>query len=544
MAAAGVSSSAGVSALAGGRVYDAIVIGAGHNGLVCAAYLARAGQRVLVLEARERVGGMAETVELARGVRAPGLAHTVGRFRASIVRDLRLRDHGLRFLAPDVRVFAPQPDGQGIVLRADTALTANDLATNSLVGPSDAARYAEIDELVRVLGRALGQVHGRVPPDLASPSIGDLINGLGTALRARSRTRRTGDGLLRVMPMAVRDLVEEWFASDALRAVIAARGVLLSGLGPRMPGTAGILLGDGAGNEGGLAGQTVFARGGTGALTDALGAAARSFGATVRTGARVTRVLRDRRTERARGVVLGGGEEIAAPVVASSLDPSTTLLGLLEPEVLGPRLSWRASNIRQRGVTAKVNFALRGVPDFPAARDDPRRLRGRILLAPSMAAVDRASDPAKYCEVADEPIVELTIPSLADPTLVDSERAGEVRHVASAIVQVAGDRVADVATRVIEQYAPGFGDLIVSRIAVTTGDLEREYGAAGGHPMHAEIGLDQWFEWRPLHGFGRYRMPLAGYYLAGSGAHPGGGVTGMPGYLAAHEILADVKARS
>jgi phytoene dehydrogenase-like protein len=524
--------------------FDAIVIGAGHNGLVCAAYLAGAGRTVVVVEARDVVGGMAETVSLAPGVRAPGLAHTVGRFRASIVRDLRLRDHGLRFLAPEVRVFAPQPDGRGIVLRADGALTANELATNPLVGPADAARYAEIDERVRVLGRALGQIHSRVPPDLGSPSIGDVINGLGTAWRARSRTQRTDDGLLRVMPMAVRDLVEEWFESDALRAVVAARGVLYSGLGPRMPGTAGILLSDGAGNEGGLAGQTVYARGGTGALTEALASSARSLGATVRTGARAVHVIRDRATERARGVVLEGGEEVLAPVVVSSLDPQTTLVRLLEPEVVGPRLSWRASNIRQRGVTAKVNFALRGLPDFPYARDDSRRLRGRIVLAPSMAALERASDPAKYGTVADEPIVEMTIPTLIDPTLVDSDRAGEVRHVASAIVQVAGAGAAEVATRLIERYAPGFGDLVVARTEVTPADLERDYGAIGGHAMHAEIGLDQWFEWRPLHGFGRYRMPLDGYYLAGSGAHPGGGVTGMPGYLAAHEILADARVGS
>ncbi|MEO6351344.1 MAG: NAD(P)/FAD-dependent oxidoreductase [Candidatus Limnocylindrales bacterium] len=524
------------------RVFDAIVIGAGHNGLVCAAYLARAGRRVLVLERREHVGGMAETTELAPGVRVPGLAHTVGRFRASIVRDLRLRDHGLRFIAPDVRVFAPQPDGRAIVLHSDASLTVNALATNDLVGPRDAARYLEIDERVRALGRALGQIHARVPPDLASVSIGDVINGLGTALRARSRTRRTSDGLLRVIPMAVYDLIDEWFESDALRAVTAARGVLLSGLGPRMPGTAGVLLSDGAGNEGGLAGQTVFARGGPGALTEALAAAARSFGATVRTGVMVERVLSDGDGDRARGVVLEGGEEIAAPIVVSGLDPKTTLLSLLEPEVLGPRLSWRTSNIRQRGVTAKVNVALRGVPDFPGAREDPRQLRGRIVLAPSMAALERASDPAKYGAAADEPIIELTIPSLADPTLVDVERAGDVRHVASAIVQVAGAGAAEAATRVIESYAPGFADLVVARAEITPADIERDYGAAGGHPMHAEIGLDQWFEWRPLHGLGRYRMPLTGFYLCGSGAHPGGGVTGAPGYLAALEIVADEHA--
>lgn len=525
------------------RAYDAIVIGAGHNGLVCACYLARGGLRTVVVEGRETVGGMAETRELWPGVRLPVLAHTVGRLRPQIVRDLRLRAHGLRLVQPEVRVFAPRRDAGGIALRGDVRLTANSLATNDLVGPRDAAAYADVDDQLRALAGALGKVNGQVPVDLASPGLGDVVDGLRTALATR-RPQRGRRGLLTTMPMAVRDLVEEWFESDFLRAVIAARAVMLSGLAPRMPGSAGVLLHDTAGNDGGLAGQTVLARGGPGALSDALASAARLLGVAVRTGARVAAVRRS--GEGAVGVTLHGGEEIDAPIVVSALDPRTTLLSLLDPEVLGPRLSWRASNIRQRGMTAKVNFAMRALPHFPGAAHDPKVLRGRIVLAPSMKAIDEAARPAKYGEISAEPLIEATIPTLIDPGLVDSARSARVTHVVSATVQWvpygATADVGQVATRTIESYAPGFTDLVEERQVLAPADIEREYGADGGHPMHAEVGLDQWFEWRPLHGYGRYRMPLQGMYLAGSGAHPGGGITGAPGYLAAGEILADVRA--
>ena len=524
--------------------YDAVVIGAGHNGLVCAVYLARAGLRVVVLEARSTIGGMAETSEIRPGVRVPTLAHTVGRFRPAVARELRLRDHGLRLVQPDVRVFAPQPDGRAFTLWGDAGRTAAELAADDLVSARDARDYVAVDARMRALARRLAQLLARVTPDLAAPSLADAFHGIRTALATRARTRGAEAGLLHVMPMAVRDLVDEWFESDALRAVVAARGVLLTGMAPRMPGTAGVLLTDAAGNDGGVAGQTVFARGGPGALTEALASAARAAGAEIWTDAGVEKVRRA--GESVNGLILRSGEEIEAGTVVSSLDPKSTLLDLIDPEALGPRLSWRASNIRQRGRTAKVNFALTSLPHFPAAAEYSLRLRGRIVLAPSMAALDEAALPAKYGQSPDEPLIEATIPSLADPGLIDADRAGVVRHVISVIAEGVpfdvGDGVGDTVTRTIERYAPGFGELVEDRQVITPLDIERDYGAQGGHPMHAEVGLDQWFAWRPLHGFGRYRMPLRGMYLCGSGAHPGGGVTGGPGQLAAHEILADLRA--
>ena len=450
------------------------------------------------------------------------------------------RAHGGQVPAPDrarAAVARPRPAARaagrpavrapgrwaGLVLWGNAAQTANALATNDLVGPADAARYVDADKKLHALGQALSQIHGRVPLDLASPTLADALGGLRTAVAAGSRSRGSGLGLLQAMPMAVRDLVAEWFDSDALQAVLAARAMLLSGLGPRNPGSAGVLLTDVAGNDGGLAGQTVFARGGPGALTAALAAAARSFGAEVRTGAPLP--MCGAIGEAVVGVTLRSGETIDAPTVVSSLDPKTTFLDLLDPEAIGPRLSWRASNIRQRGATAKVNFALRALPRFPAAESDARLLRGRIVLAPSMAALDEIARAAKYGEVADEPLIEATIPTLADPSLVDEARAGAIKHVLSAVIQGvpfgATADVGEIVTRTIERYAPGFVDLVESRHVITPDDIERDYGSKGGHAMHAEVDLSQWFEWRPLHGYGRYRMPLNGMYLAGSGAAPG-----------------------
>jgi phytoene dehydrogenase-like protein len=527
--------------------WDAIVVGGGHNGLVCAAYLAREEQRVLVLERREVVGGMAETSELLPGVRVPTLAHTVGRLRPSVVRELGLADHGLAVVQPEVRVFAPQPDGRAITLWGDVERTAADLADGGLVSPADAVAYPDAEAQFRALAGALSALMSQTPPDLAAPTLADAVAGLKLGLLARSRVDSDGGGLLRVLPMAVADLVGEWFESDALRAAIAARGVLYTGLSPLMPGTAQVLVADSACNDGGLAGQTVFARGGPGAVGEALAAAARSFGVEIRTGAQVVQIRH--RDDAVVGVTLASGEEIDAAVVLSGADPKTTLLGLLAPEAIGPRLSWRAGNIRSAGATAKVNLALAELPRFLSvpAETDAVRLRGRIVIAPSMSALQAATRGIKYGRLPAEPYLEATIPTLVDPLLLAERRRGRARgvnHVMSVIVQSvpadsASDAVGDLVLKTLERYAPGIGALVVEQQVITPQDIERDYGASGGHPMHAEIGLDQWFAWRPLHGYGRYRMPLRGLYLCGSGAHPGGGVTGAPGHVAAQEMLAD-----
>ncbi len=538
---------AGPAAPDGG--WDAVVVGGGHNGLVTAAYLAKAGLRTVVLERRERCGGAAETTELTSGARVPRLAHTVGRLRPSVVRDLDLKRHGLSLLGPEVRVFAPQPDGRAVTLWSDNARTANGLRAWST---RDADRYEAFDGLVRSLSKFLGEIGAMTPPDIRAPGLGDALAGLKLGRTFRGLGRRDGRTITRVLPMAVADFVAEAFETDALQAALAWRGVQYCSLGPWSAGSAAVLLMDSAGNDGGAAGQTVFARGGPGSLATALEGAARAAGVEVRTGAAVVSITSG--DGRATGVALASGEEVAARFVVSGLDPKRTLVGLVDPVALGPSLGWRAGNLRQPGVVGKVNLVLRRLPTFPAAGDDAERLlRGRIVVAPGIDAMERAFDASKYGRISDDPILEATIPSLADPSLVEGARAGT--QVMSVVVQYApyalrdaawddmGEALGDAALRTLESVAPGISKLVTKREVLTPLDLERDYGMSGGHPLHAEPGLDQFFLWRPLLGHARYRMPLDGLYLCASGAHPGGGLTGAPGQNAAREILADAKKR-
>src|SRR3990170_2012093 len=342
--------------------YDAIVIGAGHNSLVTAGYLAKSGLRTLVVERRERVGGIADTTELAPGARVPTLMHTVGRLRPSVVRDLDLKRHGLTLLAPEVRVFAPSPDGTALILYGDPARTAEGLHGRS---EKDAAAYPDFDRRVRVLSRFLAALGDETPPDIVSPGFGDALLGLRLGRAFRGLGRLDARTILRVLPMAVADFVAESFE------------------------------------------------------TEALAAAARTLGAEVRTSADVIAVTTA--DGRATGVALASGEEIAAPMVVSGADPKRTLLDLVDPVTLGPSMRWRAGNIRQPGVVAKVNLVLSGVPRFPAASGDERLLRGRILVAPGIDPIERAFDSSKYGRPSETPVLEATIPSLADPTLVSGD---------------------------------------------------------------------------------------------------------------------------
>jgi phytoene dehydrogenase-like protein len=327
-------------------------------------------------------------------------------------------------------------------------------------------------------------------------------------------------------------------------------------MGPHHGGTSAVMLTDSAGNSGGAAGETVYARGGPGALAAALASAARAAGVEIRTGAEVVAFRDDHRS--IGGVALADGEELEARIVVSGLDPRTTLQGLLDPETLGPELGWEVDNLRDKGATAKVNLALADLPAFDGLDGDDAaaRLRGRIVFAPSLRYLDLAADANKYGRVSEAPWLEATIPSLVDPLLVDGAAASGVKHVMSVLVQSAPyalrdsdweakrEPLGDLVVETLERAAPGLGKLVVAREVLTPVDIESDYGISGGHPLHLEPGLDQWFAWRPLLGYARHRMPVTGLYLAGAGAHPGGGVTGLPGRNAARAVLADLKARS
>ena len=522
-----------------GERYDAIIVGAGHNGLVAAAYLAKAGLRTLVLERRSRAGGALATEEIAPGVRAPIGADGLGGLRASVVRDLQLGKHGLRAVEPDVVAFAPSADGPPITLWRDPARTVTELRTGR---PRDADGFLAFDLKVRSLVRFLARVQATEPPDLAAASLADGFKGLTLANALRHLGKRQIHETLRALPMSVADLVSEAVDDEALRGVLGARGIRYSAMGPRSAGTALNFLWDSA-SGGGAAGRTVFARGGPDSLTEALLAATRTGGATVRCGVDVS-AIRTRRGS-VEGVALANGDEIDARIVASSADPKHTLLRLLDPAEIGPTLSWRAQNIRTPGVVAKVTLVLDALPAFAV---DDERLRGRIVIAPSLDHLERAFNDSKYGRISGHPYLEATIPTLSDPGL-----APEGTHVVTALFQyaprhlrdadwdeAARAQVMDTAVRTLEAYAPGIAGTIVARHVVTPADLEREYGLSGGHPMHGEHALDQFFAWRPLLGHARYRLAeIRGLYLCGAGAHPGGGVTGGPGSNAARAILAD-----
>jgi phytoene dehydrogenase-like protein len=522
------------------KTIDVIVIGAGHNGLTAAALLAKAGKQVVVLERAEQVGGILRPTEPAPGFTAPGLVHTLGRLRPSLVKDLKLERFGYRTVSPGARVHAPMPDGSAVTFWADAAKTAEGLQPR---GEGDAQAYVAFDRKVRAIASFLAYISVATPPDPKSPSLADAIMGLKLGKAFRDLGGKTGREAIRSLPMAVADLVQEVFTSEAIRGPLATRGVLYTAMGAWATGTAQVFLNDSAGTDGGAAGTAVFPIGGTGALATALEQAATSLGVKITTGAEVAEI-RSRGT-RAIGVTLADGTELNAPLIVSAADPKRTA-ALCDPVTLGPTMVWRTGNIRQPGATARINFALSGLPAFHGG--DAERLAGRIVIGPSIDDVERAMDAVKYGHVSEEPLLEVTIPSLADPSL-----APEGKHVMSVVFQAAPyalrdgdwsserDRVGDIAVKTLERYAPGFGELVEAREVITPVDMEATYGLSGGHIQHAEPALDQFFAWRPLLGEARYAFLLEGLYLAGAGAHPGGGITGGPGANAARQILKDGK---
>jgi phytoene dehydrogenase-like protein len=526
---------------------DVVVIGGGHNGLVAAAYLARAGVKTILVEARTELGGMALTGDID-GVRAPMLAHTVGRFRPRVARDLGLQGK-VKLVEPEARNFAPHPtNGTSITLWRDAKRTAAELAARPN-GEKVAAGYLKLDGRMRRIGAYFEKVLDGIPPDLdGGKSVAELLAGF--AFRAPFTGLEEGDGreILRMLPMSAADLVNEYINDDHLEALIAWRGSRYNSSGPISPGTGATLLFDsitGDGADGGASGETVVAIGGPGALAAAIADAARGFGAEIRTGAQVTAITE--RDGRVTGVALASGEEIIAPYVLSTLDPKSTLLNLLGVEATGPELRRRLRATRSTGVTAKLNILLDHLPVFPSAgsaAEQEVRLRGRITILSDILGIERAFDSSKYGEMSEVPVVEAMIPTLIDPSLTNDKR-----HLLSAVVQYAPvdlkggwtadarKALADRAVAVLESVAPGISGHIVARQLITPADLQSDWGATGGHAMHVNEGFDQFAQWRPLYGIGRYETPIDGLFLSGAGTAPGGGVTGAPGANAAEKLI-------
>lgn len=526
--------------------HDIIIIGAGHNGLVTACYLAKAELKPLVLERREVAGGACVTEEIHPGFRTSTLAQSTGPLSPQVIKDLRLERHGLEFIKPAVRVFAPHANGQSICIYEDAKRTADELNQTSA---KDAENYSDFVSMFARIGRALSPLLGMTPPDIDKLSKGELwgLGKLGLAIRGLGK--KDEYRLLRYGPMAVADLAAEWFETELLRAIVAARGIFGAFAGPWSAGTSAALLLQAATDEHAIAPAT-FVKGGLGALSQALAKVATEAGAEIRTNAEVASVsVKD---GKATGVVLASGEEIAARAVISNADPRTTFLKLVDPGEFDPSFLNKIRNYRARGTVAKIHLALSTLPHFSAlaGEDSAERLSGRVHIGPEIDYLERAFDAAKYGDMSPRPYLDLTIPSLTDATL-----APPGAHVMSIHAQFApyqlkdGDwnsrweELYDKVVDTLADYIPNVKELIAGRQVITPLDLEQTYGLSGGHIHHGEMAVDQLFAFRPLIGWSRYRTPIAGLYVCGAGTHPGGGVTGMPGANASREIIKNMKRR-
>jgi phytoene dehydrogenase-like protein len=524
---------------------DIIIIGAGHNGLVTAGYLARAGLKPLVLERREVAGGACVTEEFHPGFRTSTLAQGTGPLSPEVLKDLQLERHGLEFIKPEVQLFAPHSNGQSICIYQDVKRTADELAR---VSAKDARNYPDFVSTFARIGRALAPLLRMTPPDIDKLSTGELWDLGKLGLSIRGLGKKDEYRLLRYGPMAVADLAAEWFETELLRAVVAARGIFGAFAGPWSAGTSAALLLQAATDEHALA-PAIFVKGGMGALSQALVRMATNAGAEIRTNAEVVSVsVAD---GKAVGVVLKTGEEIGARAVISNADPRTTFLKLVDPAEFDPSFLSKVRNYRAQGAAAKVHLALSALPHFNALNGDANeQLSGRIHIGPDIDYLERAFDAAKYGEMSPRPYLDLTIPSLTDQTLAPLRA-----HVMSIHAQFApyhlkdGDwntrreELGEIVLDVLSDYAPKIKDLIVGQKVITPLDLEETYGLSGGHIHHGEMAVDQLFAFRPLIGWARYRTPIAGLYLCGAGTHPGAGVTGMPGANASREIIKDLKRK-
>jgi phytoene dehydrogenase-like protein len=520
--------------------YDAIVIGGGHNGLITAAYLARAGRKVLVLERREILGGCAVTEEVWPGYRVSTGAYLSSLLQERIVRELELERYGYRVDAKDPSFFSIFPDGRYFFMWQDRVQTLAEIAKFSR---RDAEVYPAYEDQLERLARVVESLLLTCPPQFPPRGVLDFIEYLKLAGRLRGLRGNDLAALVKVFTQSAAELLDEWFESEQVKVTLATDGVIGANGGPRSPGTAYILLHHCMGGVGGHRGLWGFVRGGMGAVAEAIAGYARGHGAVIRTQAPVAKVLV--REGRARGVVLESGEEIAAHMVASNLDPKVTFLRLLEPKELGEDFVEAIRHFRIEGTSAKINLALSGLPEFGALPGAPGpQHRATMHICPNIEYVERAWDDAKYGRPSQRPLLELTIPTMYDPSL-----APPGRHIMGIFLQYApytlregnwdelrepfGDRV----IRLIEEYAANMGSIIEHRQVLTPLDLERRFGITGGNIFHGEMSLDQMFVMRPVSGWARYRTPVGGLFLCGSGAHPGGGVMGAPGYNCAQVML-------
>jgi phytoene dehydrogenase-like protein len=522
--------------------YDAIVIGGGHNGLVAAAYLARAGRKVVVLERREMVGGAAVTEEIFPGYKFTEFSYVVSLLRPEIIRELELPEHGLKIL-PLPSTVTPMDNGDYLGLWDDHDLTRRELYRHS---PVDAEAY---DEYARVMARAAKAIKpliSLVPPDPSSLHPRDLMGLLKLGQYAAGLSEKELYTIAKLVTQSSADLLEEWFETDALKGTKAASGIIGTFLGPRSPGTAYVLLHHYMGEIDGAFRAWGFAKGGSGGVSGAIASAAKALGAEIRINSPVAQVIV--KGGRATGVVLESGEELHSKVVFSAADPKRTFLQFVDPKYFPEAFIQSIKNFRVRGSSGKLNLALSELPDFTALPGEGALHHGAISISPSIEYIERAYDDAKYGQFSRQPYIDMIIPSMIDPDM-----APPGHHVASCFVQYAPydleggwdeakkEAFAETVISTLEGYAPNIRHAIVGKQVITPVDIERIAGITGGNIFHGELLLHQIFFMRPTPGWADFRTPLPGYYLAASGAHPGGGIMGAAGKMAAQEALRDGK---
>ena len=522
--------------------YDAIVIGAGHNGLTAAAYLAKAGKKVLVLERRHVLGGAAVTEEIYPGFKYSVCSYVVSLLRPEVIRELDLPNYDLEIIPLD-STFTPMPNGDYLFRSGDHARTRREIARHSA---TDAEAYEEYGQLMVQMAMAVKPLLAMIPPEPTSWYPGDIF---GLA-RLGNHFRHLGEKLFydlaNLMTMSSADFLDQWFETDVLKATMSASGIIGTFMGPRSPGTAYVLLHHYMGELDGAFRSWGVARGGMGTISRVIADAARRHGAEIRSQAPVDQILI--RRGRACGVVLASGEEIHAKVIVSGIDPKQTFLKMIDSQCLSPEFQKQVSHFKIRGSSAKVNLSLDSLPDFTSMPGAGPHLAGAISISPSIDYIEQAYDEAKYGNFSRRPYMDIILPSVLDPSM-----APPGKHVMSIFVQYApydlksgvwrekrealGDTVVDT----LSEYAPNLKDIILHRQVVTPWDLEKEFGLTEGNIFQGELTLDQLFFLRPMAGWAKYRTPIKNLYLCGACTHPGGGVMAASGRLAALEILKDTR---
>ncbi len=522
--------------------YDVIVIGGGHNGLVNAAYLARAGKKVLVLERRHVLGGAAVTEEVFPGFKFSVCSYVVSLLRPEIIRELDLPRHGLEILPLD-GTFTPMPNGDYLWRVNDHSRTRREIARHSRL---DAEAYDEYGKAMLEMAHFVKPIMSMTPPDPTSLNPKGLKDLMFLGRRFQNLPAEDKYNQVQLMTMSAVDFLDQWFETDVLKATMSASGIIGTFLGVRSPGTAYVLLHHYMGEIDGAFRSWGLSRGGTGAISNAIADAAREAGVEIRTEAPIAKILL--KNGHAKGVVLNNGDEIHAAVVSSSVDPRLTFMKMIGEEHLPDDFTEDLKRYKYRGSSGKVNLALDGLPNFKAKPGDGPHLRGAVSISPSVEYMERAYDEAKYGRFSRRPYIDIVIPSLTDPSV-----APPGKHVMSCFVQYApynlkegswdekkeefGDTVIDT----IAEHAPNIKDLILHRQVVTPLDLEREFGLSEGNIFQGELTLEQLFFLRPAPGWAQYRTPITNLYMCGSATHPGGGIMGAPGRNAAMQMLKDLK---